>query len=166
MKNVINKILVFGLLAILFSCSSSKVSFAEIQSKVYANDFNFVAKNFETRKSYVAPAGTGRILSSNINVSTDEKIGVQVNHDQLVINLPLDSKESELNMTTLDVISKDFTVARKDLDNGNILVNFFLNDQKDINIIKMEIDQKGKIDCSIEGPKQKALFYVGTLEMN
>lgn len=156
----------FVLLATFMSCGSSNMSFENIQQMVYSNNFNFVAKDFTSRTTYSAPAGTGRIASTTIQDGTYEKIGVQVNHDQLRINLPINDKESKLDKTSLVAISQDFTAARKTLENGNILVNYFLNDQKDINLVKMEIDKSGKIDCSIEGPNQKPLLFVGTIERN
>lgn len=156
----------FALLAIFMSCGSSSMSFENIQQMVYSNNFNFVAKDFTNRTTYSAPAGTGRIASTTIQDGTSDKIGVQVNHDQLRINLPINDKESKLDKTSLVAISQDFTAARKTLENGNILVNYFLNDQKDINLVKMEIDKSGKIDCSIEGPNQKPLLFVGTIERN
>lgn len=163
-----NLVLFFSLsiftLLICFSCTTNSINWENTKTKIYSNNFKFIAKDFESRTTYSAPSGTGRIVSSTVGVGSSELIGVSVNKDRLVINLPLNDKESKINKSSLETVSENFTVARKDLDNGNILVNFFLNDQKDINLIKMEVDKKGKVDCSIEGPKQKPLFYVGTLE--
>ncbi|MHA6697027.1 DUF4251 domain-containing protein [Chryseobacterium sp. A301] len=166
MKKILFNTCMIALLATLISCSSKKVSFENIQQMVYSNNFNFIAKDYTSRTTYSAPAGTGRIVSTTIQDGTSDKIGVQVNHDELRINLPINDKESKLDKTSLVALSQDFTVARKTLDNGNILLNFFLNDQTDINLVKMEVDKSGKIDCSIEGPNQKPLLFVGTIEKN
>ncbi|WP_332018388.1 hypothetical protein [Kaistella sp.] len=161
----INSGILFGIIIlILASCSSSKISFEEIQKKVYSNNFNFIAKNLENNSSFSVPVGTGRINQTNLPTQPDGSIGIQVTHDRLVINLPSNDQEMTVNKYSLNTISQDFTVARKDLENGNILINFFLNDKKDINLIKMEIDKSGKIDCSVEGPTQKPLLYTGYLE--
>lgn len=155
---------IFNIVLALLSCNSSKLSFDDIQNKVYNNDFKFVVNNFENRKTFSVPTGTGRILSSNTPIHSDQLIGIVVNHNQLTINLPVDNKDVELNMTSIKVISQDFTVARRSLDNGNLLLNFFLNDQKEFNLVKMEIKKNGIIDCTVEGDKIKPLFYTGNLE--
>lgn len=145
------------------SCASNTMSFDQVKAKVYSNNFSFVAKDFENNMKFNAPEGTGRILSSNIPSVPDEQIGITVTHDKMMINLPSNDKETVNNTYTLNKTSENFTVARKDLPNGNILVNFFLKDHKELNLVKMEIDKDGKIDCSVEGPKQKPLYYVGYL---
>ena len=83
-----------------------------------------------------------------------------------MVNLPLDENTSTLKKSRLEFTSYDFTVARKDLDNGNILINFFLNDQKEINLIKMEVNKNNIIDASIEGPKQSPLGDLGEIRLN
>lgn len=165
MKNIVKYTLIIVSLLYFNSCASSKVSFEEIQNKVYSNNFSFVAVEYEVNPSFSAPTGTGRIAQTNLRVSPNENIGIKVSKDRLTINLPSTDQETTVNKTSLKGISEDFTVARSAMDNGNILLNFFLKDNKDLNIIKMEIDKEGKIDCSIEGPKQKPLLYTGKLVM-
>ncbi len=164
MKNQINFLGVILMAVIMINCASSNFTPEQIKSKVYSNNFSFVAKEFDNNRTFSTPAGTGRIASTNIPQIPNEDIGIKVTHDKLVINLPSNDKESNTNNYSLNKVSEDFTVARKDLENGNILVNFFLKDHKDINVIKMEIDKTGKIDCSVEGPALKPLFYVGYLQ--
>lgn len=166
MKNPLSSLLLFILTLIIVSCSTSKISYDDLKDKIYSNNFKFIVTKFDTRKSFAAPAGTGRILSSNIPINASEDIGIMVNKDKLSVNLPLDENSSKLKKTTLVFTSYDFTVARKDLENGNILLNFFLNDQKEINLIKMEINKNNDIDASIEGPSQTPLLYVGEIRMN
>lgn len=159
------KLLVFNFLFILlFSCTSNKASYENLKAKVYSNKFNFILTEYDSRKTYSAPAGTGRILSSNIPVRSTELVGITLDSDKFSINLPLNDKESSINKSSIEFTSYDFTVARKDLENGNILLNYFLNDQKEITIVKMEVSKNGRIDCSIEGPQQKPLLYLGALE--
>lgn len=160
-KNILHFLTI---LLISVSCGSSKVSFEEIKNKVYSNNFTFIAKDFENNISYTVPAGTGRMTQTNLPSQPNETIGIQVSHDRLILNLPSTDQETTINKYSLNTTSENFTVARKDLDNGNILVNFFLNDNKDISIIKMEIDKTGTIDCSVEGPNQKPLLYTGYLK--
>ncbi len=163
MKNYL-KVLSVGLLALVaFSCSSNALTSDQVKAKVYSNNFSFVTKDFENNVKYSTPEGTGRILASNTQSVPDEQIGITVSHDKLYLNLPSNDKEVNINKYSLNKTSEDFTVARKDLDNGSILVNFFLKDNKEINLVKMEIDKDGKIDCSVEGPTQKPLLYVGYL---
>ena len=150
----------------LMSCTANKMSYDAMKAKIYSNDFTFIVTKFDSKKTYAAPAGTGRILSTNLPVNSLEEIGVIVNKDKLVVNLPLDENLSKLKKPHLSFTSYDFTVARKDLENGNILLNFFLNDQKDINLIKMEINKNNRIDASIEGPSQSPLLYVGEIYLN
>lgn len=150
---------------LIISCSSNKILFEEIQNKIYSNNFTFIAKDFENNVSFSIPAGTGLMTQTNLPTQPGENIGIEVSHDKLVINLPSTDQETTINKYSLNTISQDFTVARKDLENGNILVNFFLNDNKEINLIKMEIEKSGKIDCSVEGPNQKPLLYTGYLKM-
>lgn len=164
MKNILS-VLYIAMTFALLSCNSSKVSFEQVQAKVYSNDFTFVAIPFENKRSYSAPAGTGRIISSNTPSQTDGNVGVKVTHDRLLINLPSTDQEATINKYSVNTVSENFTVARKILDNGNILVNFFLKDQKNINIIKMEIDKVGHIDCSVEGPNLKPVLYDGYLKI-
>lgn len=165
-----NRVIKLVPLLILFfatvSCSTNKLSYEDLKSKVYTNDFKFIVTKYDSRKTFSAPAGTGRILSSNLPVTATEDIGIVVNHDKLVVNLPLDENTSTLKKSTLEFTSYDFTVARKDLENGNILLNFFLNDQKEINLIKMEVNKNNVIDASIEGPKQSPLLYLGEIRLN
>ena len=165
MKNLL-KLSVFNILITLInSCSTSKVSFEEIQNKIYSNEFSFVAMQYESNTTYSAPAGTGRIAQTNLPISPDENIGIKVSKDRLILNLPSNDKEASVNKASLKGRSEDFTVARSILDNGNILLNFFLKDNKDLNLIKMEIQKDGTIDCSVEGPKQKPLLFTGKLAM-
>lgn len=154
-----------SMMLITITCTSSKVSFEQIQNKIFSNNFTFVAKNFENNTSYTVPAGTGRMTQTSLPAQPDETIGIQVTHDKLIINLPSTDQETTINKYSLNTTSEDFTVARKDLDNGSILINFFLNDVKDVSIIKMEVEKNGKIDCSVEGPNQKPLLYTGYLKM-
>ena len=165
-----NRVINLAFLLLLFfttiSCATNKQSYEDLKAKVYSNDFKFIVTKYDSRKTFSAPAGTGRILSSNLPVSASEEIGVIVNHKKLVVNLPLDENTSTLKKSRLEFTSYDFTVARKDLDNGNILINFFLNDQKEINLIKMEVNKNNIIDASIEGPKQLPLLYLGEIRLN
>lgn len=165
MKNI-NILLTLFIIFMQVSCASNQISFDELKSKIYSNNFKFIVTKFDTRKTFSAPAGTGRILSSNLPISAGEDIGIIVNQDKLVVNLPLDENASKLKKSKLEFSSYNFTVARKDLENGNILLNFFLNDQKEINLIKMEINRNNVIDASIEGPAQNPLLYVGEIRMN
>lgn len=146
------------------SCVASNISPEQVKAKIYSNNFSFVAKEFDNNTTYSTPAGTGRIASTNIPQVPDEQIGIQVSHDKLVINLPATDNGTKTNNYAVNKTSQDFTVARKDLENGSILVNFFLNDTKDINLVKMEIEKDGKIDCSVEGPNLKPLLYTGYLK--
>ena len=164
MKNQLNLIRVLLVAMMMMSCSSSRLSPDQVKAKVYSNNFSFVAKEFDNNITYSAPVGTGRIASTNIPQVPDEEIGIKVTHDRLVINLPSNDNETKTNNYSLNKVSENFTVARKDLANGNILVNFFLKDHKDIKVVKMEIAKDGKIDCSVEGPNLKALYYVGYLK--
>lgn len=157
--------LLIVVMMIFNSCTASSASSEKVQAKVYSNNFTFVAKEFENRLTFSAPAGTGRIAQTNTPANPDESIGIQVTHDKLTINLPSSDQETLVNKYSLNTISEDFTVVRKDLKNGSILVNFFLKDNKDINLIKMEVEKSGKIDCSVEGPTQKPLLYTGYLQM-
>ena len=163
MKNTLLIIVSAFLFLLINSCSSNTLSQEQIKSKIYNNDFKFIVSDFDSRKSINIPAGTGRILSSNMPVGSKEDLGVLVNHDRLIVNLPLDEKLSTLKKSSLNLKSQDFTVARTDMPNGNILLNFFLNDQAEINLIKMEVRKNGIIDASIEGPLQTPLLYVGEL---
>ena len=148
----------------ILSCGSSTNNFEQIQKKVYSNTFQFVTIPFENKKSYSAPAGTGRILTTNTPSQNEEVVGIQVSTDRLIINLPASSTEATVNKYSVNVTSENFTVARKELEGGNILVNYFLNDRKDINLVKMVIQKNGQIDCSVEGPQQKPLLYTGYLK--
>lgn len=163
MKNYLKFVCIFLVACTTLSCSSNALTFDQVKAKVYSNNFSFVAKDFENNVTYTTPAGTGRILASNTQSVPDEQIGITVSHDKLFLNLPSNDKDSDRNKYSLSKTSENFTVARKDLDNGNILVNFFLKDNKEINLVKMEIDKDGKIDCSVEGPSLKPLYYVGYL---
>lgn len=163
MKNLFKLSFFVLLLAVGNSCNTNKVTFQEVQKKIYSNNFSFVTVEYDKNLSFSAPSGTGRISQTNLPMSTLESVGVQVTHDKLTINLPATDQEVKVNKSSLKHISKDFTVARSNLENGNILLNFFLNDNNELNLIKMEIDKEGKIDCSIEGPKQKPLLYTGRL---
>ena len=154
----------FGISFIIQSCGTSKIDFSQIQNKVFQNDFTFVAQHFDNRKTYSAPSGTGRIMSTSVAVTSSEVIGVIVHPDKLTVNLPVNEKEVDINKSSLEFISYDFTVARSTLENGNILLNFFLNDVKDISIIKMEVQKNGRIDCSVEGPQLKPLLYTGNID--
>ncbi|UJF28631.1 DUF4251 domain-containing protein [Kaistella sp. 97-N-M2] len=164
MKNQLKLLSVIVVAILMTSCVSSKLSPDEVKAKVYSNNFSFVAKEYDNNTSYSAPLGTGRIASTNIPQVPDEAIGIQVTHDKLVINLPSNDNETKTNNYSLNKVSEDFTVARKELSNGNILVNFFLNDHKDIKVVKMEIGKDGKIDCSVEGSNLQPLYYVGYLQ--
>lgn len=166
MKNPFNYILLFILTLGAFSCGTNIVSSDVLKAKIYSNNFKFIVTKFDTRKSFNAPPGTGRILSSNIPINASEDIGIMVTKDKLSVNLPLDENTSKLRKSSLVFTSYDFTVARKDLENGNILLNFFLNDQKEINLIKMEINKNNDIDASVEGPTQSPLLYVGEIRLN
>lgn len=158
------KVLSISLLALFtFSCMSNTLTSDQVKAKVYSNNFSFVAKDFENNLRVNVPEGTGRILSTNTPTISDETIGITVSHDKLKINLPSNDQETVNNTYSLNKTSENFTVSRRDLENGNILVNFFLKDHKELNLVKMEIDKDGKIDCSVEGPNQKPLFYVGYL---
>lgn len=148
---------------ILISCKTNIVAQEAIKAKIYSNNFKFVVTEYDSRKTVNIPAGTGRILSSNLPVGSKEDIGVSVNPDELTVNLPLDDKLSTLKKSNLKLKSQDFEVARTDMPNGNILLNFFLKDQSEINLIKMEVRKDGIIDASIEGPSQTPLLYVGEL---
>lgn len=163
MKNLFKLSLLILLLAVFNSCSTNKVSFEDIQKKVYSNNFSFVTVEYDKNLSFSAPAGTGRISQTNLPMAALENVGVQVTHDKLIVNLPATDQEVTVNKSSLKKVSQDFTVARSNLENGNILLNFFLKDNSELNLIKMEIDKEGKIDCSIEGPKQKPLLYTGRL---
>lgn len=154
-------------LSLLISCDSqSGITQDQIKEKIYSNNFKFVVTNYDSRKTFNAPAGTGRILSTNQPITALEDVGIIITHDKLTVNLPLDENTSRLKKTSLQLTSLDFTVARKDLENGNILLNFLLNDHTDINLIKMEVAKNKRIDASIEGPQQPPLLYVGELRMN
>ncbi|OWK74720.1 hypothetical protein CBW16_04795 [Flavobacteriaceae bacterium JJC] len=164
MKNPLNLLNAILIAIMMTSCVSSNVSPEQVKAKIYSNNFSFVANEFDNNITYSAPVGTGRIASTNIPQVPDEQIGIQVTHDKLVLNLPANDNGSKTNNYAVNKISQDFTVVRKDLDNDNILVNFFLNDTKDINLIKMEIEKDGKINCSVEGPNLKPLLYSGYLK--
>ncbi|MCD9856390.1 hypothetical protein LUD75_16830 [Epilithonimonas sp. JDS] len=159
------KILILNvLLFLLGSCSSNKVSYENIKTKIYSNNFNFLLTSQDGRKTFSTPAGTGRIMTSNMPVGAIETVGISVNKDKFSVNLPLNDKEYAGNKSSIEFVSYDFTVARKDLENGSILLNFFLNDQKDINLVKMEVSKDGRIDSSLEGPNQKPLLYLGSID--
>lgn len=157
------KIFATSSLIILMACASNQLSQEQVKNKVYNNTFDFIVSSTDSRTTFSTPAGTGRILTSNMPTSSSQQVGISVSADRLVINLPLDDKKS--NKSAVELTSYDFTVARKDLENGNILVNYFLNDQKEINLVKMEVSKSGKIDCSLEGPDQKPLLYVGNISI-
>lgn len=163
MRNFHYSILLVAVL-LVSACTTNRMSQDQIQAKIFSNNFTFVAKNFENRLSFSAPAGTGRIAQTNIPVNSDENIGIQVTHDKLIINLPSTDHENSISKFSLRVNSEDFTAARKALPDGSILVNYILEDNTNINLIKMEVDKEGKIDCSVEGPAQKPLLFTGYLK--
>lgn len=161
-----NRLLIIVSVFLVLSTSSCKTNSGTqelIKAKIYNNDFKFIITEFDSRKSIIMPAGTGRILSSNMPVGSKEDLGITVNENELIVNLPLDDKLSTLKKSSLFIKSQDFTVARTDMPNGNILLNFFLKDQSEINLIKMEVSKNGVIDASIEGPSQSPLLYVGEI---
>lgn len=153
----------FLIFLVSLSCSSNKYSADTIREKIFSNNFTFLAKNFDSNTTFSTPAGTGRIASTTLSRNSSENVGIIVTEDKLSINLPANDNESKLNLTSVNKISEDFTVVKKILNNGSILVNLFVNDNDDINLIKMEIEENGKIDCSVEGPNLKPIFFVGYL---
>jgi hypothetical protein len=136
----------------------------QVKAKVYSNNFTFIVKNFDNQLSFSAPAGTGRIAQTNTPVNPDEAIGIQVSPDKFKINLPSTDQENTVSKFSLQITSNDFTAARKDLSDGSVLVNFFIHDNQNINLVKMEISKDGKVDCSLEGPTQKPLLFTGYLK--
>jgi hypothetical protein len=87
-----------------------------------------------------------------------------VSPDKFKINLPSTDQENTVSKFSLQITSNDFTAARKDLSDGSVLVNFFIHDNQNINLVKMEISKDGKVDCSLEGPTQKPLLFTGYLK--
>lgn len=133
------------ILFVLASCASNQVSYEKLKTKVYNNKFDFLVSGYDGRTTFSTPAGTGRILTSNVPTSSLEHVGISVTNDKFIINLPLNEKESRGNRSSIELTSLDFTVARTDQDNGSILLNYFLNDQKDINLVKMEVSKMEKL---------------------
>ena len=149
---------------LLLSCASSSSNFEKIKSKIYTNNFSFIVNNYEARKTFSVPSGTGRILTNSTPVTASDENGIIVHPDRLVINLPsVDPKGKLIDGKPITLTSENYTVARKDLENGNILLNFFINDNSDINLIKMEVGKGGSVDASVEGPRQNPLLYVGKI---
>lgn len=164
MKNILT---LLSFILVLSSCATkSSTTSDEIKAKVYSNNFKFITNNYDTRSTYTVPPGTGRILTNSQQVGAVEDIGITITPENLIVNLPLDGNTTKIKKDFLTLTSYNFDVARTELENGNILLNFFLNDQKEVNLIKMEISGNKKIDASIEGPEQKPLLYVGELRMN
>ena len=57
----------------------------KMKADIYNNNFSFVAINYENRTSYSAPAGTGRIISTNTPPQTEGVVGIIVSHDKLIM---------------------------------------------------------------------------------